>query len=184
MFKGVKRCKQYKWLPVAFTKMNKLPRSEPHVTTSGLKIYDLDYSLPREYIPSINIPTIITEDNHIKIDPSWEKRYREVYAHYHQTEHIDKGVDERVYVSLEKILKFAKMWSSLVGIQTWAPDEEFADQHSCLCAQGYGHTYISIISTILRVRVLNHQGPCCTQKIFIIYKRTRQIMNIATFICK
>ena len=124
--------------------MNELPRTKPHVTSSGLEIYDLDYSLPREYIPSINIPTIITEDNHIKIDPSWEERYREVYAHYHQTEHIDKGVDERVYVSLEKILKFAKMWSSLVGIQTWAPDEEFADQHSCLCAQGYGHTYISI----------------------------------------
>jgi hypothetical protein len=123
--------------------MQELRHNKPKITKSGVKIYPIDYSLPMEYAPSINIPTIITADK-IILDPMWEENYRKVYNDFHQKEHIEKNVDERVYVSLEKILKFTKVYSNLVGIQKWDDDEDHAAQHTCLQAAGYGSTYLSI----------------------------------------
>ena len=122
--------------------MDELPRIAPRTTSRGFKIYNLDYALPIEYVPSINIQTNINENGDIVVDPSWEDQYREVYAHYHQIEHINKHVDERVYLSIEGIIKFAKSWLGVIGFRNF--QEDYVAQHTCLAAHGYGSTYLSI----------------------------------------
>lgn len=121
--------------------MNELRRTEPRII-SGKIIYDFDYTLPFEYAPAINIRTIFNENSDIIVDPSWEENYCKIYAKYHKIEHIDKTIDNRVYVSIEDILKYAKLWTTMVEFRNFT--EDHISQHICLSADGYGSTYLSI----------------------------------------